>query len=60
MNAISGTAVVFRVKMDITVHVVAIVVVRTVSNVQTSITTVTDANLDIGEPIVRRHVAVAV
>ena len=47
MNAISGMAVVLRVKRDITVHDVAINVYRTALNVQIIIT-VTDATLAIG------------
>jgi len=59
MNATFGTGVVLRVKRDITVHDVAIDVDRPVLNVQ-PIITVRFVNLDIGDTIVRRHVAVAV
>ena len=48
MNAISGTALVLRVKMDITVQDVAIDVYRTALNVQIIIT-VTDAHQAIGD-----------
>jgi len=58
MTVTVGTAIVLRVKMDITVHDVVISVDRTVSDVQTLIT-VTNVHLDIGEEIVR-YVAVGV
>jgi len=51
--------VVHRVKMDITVHAVAIHVDQAASNVRTIIT-VTGVNLDIGDNIVQHVVAMVV
>jgi len=59
MNATCGTGLALRVRAGITVHAVAKDVDRTVANAQTIIP-VKNANLLIGENIVRRVAAVAV